>query len=75
LSDSGQADDLIVLISFVELRPPLDHALHAYAHCFGREGFDRGVLTKLVNLWPASRIDELMPWAWAAEHSTNKLAA
>src|SRR5882757_1250920 len=24
-------------------------------------------LTKLVNLWPASRIDELMPWAWTAE--------
>jgi hypothetical protein len=23
------------------------------------------VLTKLVNLWPASRIDELMPWAHA----------
>ena len=23
------------------------------------------VLTKLVNLWPAARIDELMPWAWA----------
>ena len=22
------------------------------------------VLTRLVNLWPASRIDELMPWAW-----------
>jgi len=22
------------------------------------------VLTKLVNLWPAARIDELMPWAW-----------
>jgi hypothetical protein len=33
------------------------------------------VLTKLVDLWPASRIDELMPWAWAAERSTNKLAA
>jgi transposase len=33
------------------------------------------VLTKLVNLWPASRIDELMPWAWAAEHSTKRLAA
>ena len=33
------------------------------------------VLTKLVNLWPAARIDELMPWAWAAERSTNKLAA
>ena len=24
------------------------------------------VLTKLVNLWPAARKDELMPWAWAA---------
>ena len=23
------------------------------------------VLTKLVNLWPASRLDELMPWAWS----------
>ena len=23
------------------------------------------VLTRLVNLWPESRIDELMPWAWA----------
>jgi transposase len=32
------------------------------------------VLTKLVNLWPASRLDELMPWAWAAERS-SKLAA
>ena len=33
------------------------------------------VLTKLVNLWPASRLDELMPWAWAAERSTDSLAA
>lgn len=24
------------------------------------------VLTKLVNRWPASRIEELMPWAWGA---------
>jgi transposase len=24
------------------------------------------VLVKLVNLWPASRVDELMPWAWGA---------
>jgi hypothetical protein len=23
------------------------------------------ILTKLVNRWPASRIDELMPWAHA----------
>jgi hypothetical protein len=33
------------------------------------------VLTKLVNLWAASRLDELMPWTWATERSTNKLAA
>jgi len=33
------------------------------------------VLTRLVNLWPASRIDELMPWAWAAQAAHNKLAA
>jgi hypothetical protein len=24
------------------------------------------VLEKLVNRWPASRIEELMPWAWGA---------
>lgn len=33
------------------------------------------VLTKLINLWPAWRLDELMPWAWAAERSSNSLAA
>jgi len=33
------------------------------------------VLTKLVNLWPAARIDELMPWAWAAGRAPDKLAA
>jgi transposase len=27
------------------------------------------VLTKLVNRWPASRIDELMPWAYTAKRS------
>ena len=27
-------------------------------------------LTKLVNLWPASRIDELMPWTYAKTAST-----
>jgi transposase len=26
-------------------------------------------LTKLVNLWPASRIDDLMPWAYAAKRA------
>jgi IS66 C-terminal element len=33
------------------------------------------VLTKLVNLWPASRLDELMPWTRPADRSTSKLAA
>jgi len=33
------------------------------------------VLTRLVNLWPASRIDELMPWAWAAQTADNQRAA
>jgi hypothetical protein len=33
------------------------------------------VLTKLVSLWPASRLDELMPWAWAAEPSARRRAA
>jgi hypothetical protein len=27
------------------------------------------VLTRLVNGWPNSRIDELMPWCWAADES------
>jgi transposase len=33
------------------------------------------VLTKLVNLWPAVRIDELMPWAWAGTESNSGRAA
>ena len=32
------------------------------------------VLTKPVNLWPASRLDQLMPWAWAAQRA-SRLAA
>jgi transposase len=39
------------------------------------QAYFTGVLTKLVNLWPASLIDELMPWASAAEHATNRQAA
>ena len=30
------------------------------------------VFARLVNLWPAARIDELMPWAWGA---ANRIAA
>src|SRR5262249_22752410 len=29
----------------------------------------------LIKLWPASRIDELTPWVWAAERSATQLAA
>ncbi len=28
------------------------------------------VLTRLVNGWPNSRIDELMPWRWAADENS-----
>ena len=44
-------------------------------HGIDPQAYFADVLTKLVNLWPASRIDELMPWTWAAERSTNSLAA
>jgi transposase len=33
------------------------------------------VLTRLVNLWPASRLDELMPWAWRAGTPLTQQAA
>lgn len=33
------------------------------------------VLTRLVNLWPAAQIDELMPWAWGSAESEDGLAA
>jgi len=32
-------------------------------------------LTRLVPLWPNDRLDELMPWAWAAERRQLKCAA
>jgi hypothetical protein len=34
-----------------------------------------GVLTRLVNLWSNNRLDELLPWAWAAAHRQQQLAA
>lgn len=33
------------------------------------------VLTRLVNLWPNERLDELLPWEWAAARRQIKLAA
>ena len=40
-------------------------------HGVDPQAYFADVLTKLVNLWPASRLDELMPWAWAARRSTD----
>ena len=45
-------------------------------HRVDPQAYIEDVLTKLVNLWPASRIDDLMPWAWArAQNSTERIAA
>ena len=33
------------------------------------------VLTKLINLWPAARIEELLPWAWTGADNSGGLAA
>jgi transposase len=37
-------------------------------HGVNPEAYLTDVLTKLVNNWPNSRLAELMPWAWAADH-------
>jgi transposase len=44
-------------------------------HGVDPQAYFTDVLTRLVNLWPASRLDELMPWAWAPARSTETLAA
>jgi hypothetical protein len=33
------------------------------------------LLNRLVNLWPAARLDELMPWAWTKANAPDRLAA
>ena len=32
-------------------------------------------LTRLVNLWPNNRLDELLPWAWSAARQQQQRAA
>jgi transposase len=45
-------------------------------HGVDPQAYFADVLVKLVNLWPASRIDELMPWAWArAQKGIDRIAA
>jgi transposase len=39
------------------------------------QAYIAGVLDRLVNLWPAARIDELLPWAWAKARASDRLAA
>jgi transposase len=39
------------------------------------QAYIAGVLDRLVNLWPASRLDELMPWAWSKASAPDRLAA
>jgi hypothetical protein len=43
-------------------------------HDVDPQAYFADVLTNLVNLWPASRLDELMYWTRAAERAANKLA-
>jgi transposase len=33
------------------------------------------ILTRLVNLWPNNRLDELLPWTWAAARQPQQRAA
>jgi transposase len=44
-------------------------------HDIDPQAYLADILTKLVNGWPNNRIDELMPWAWAAAQPQQKLAA
>jgi transposase len=44
-------------------------------HGVDPQAYFADVLTKLVKAGPASRLDELMSWAWAAQRSADRLAA
>jgi transposase len=47
----------------------------AKLHNIDPQAYLADILTKLVNGWPNNRIDELMPWAWAAAQQQQKIAA
>ena len=63
------------------ITPKTGSLFHAYSHETCKlndvepQAYIADVLDKLVNLWPASRIDELMPWAWAKASAPDRLAA
>ena len=39
------------------------------------QGYIADVLSRLVDLWPMNRLDELLPWAWAASRKELSRAA
>ena len=45
------------------------------ANCAGvdPEAYLSDVLTRRVNNWPNSRLAELTPWAWAAQHRSSSI--
>jgi hypothetical protein len=57
-SDEG-AENWALLASLIET---------CKLHGVDPEAYLSDVLTKLVNNWPNSRLAELTPWAWAAQH-------
>ena len=57
-SDEG-AENWAMLASLVET---------CKLHGVNPEAYLSDVLSKLVNNWPNSRLAELTPWAWAAQH-------
>jgi hypothetical protein len=44
-------------------------------HGIDAQAYLADVLTRLVNPWPNDRLDELLPWAWAADRKPEQLAA
>ena len=44
-------------------------------HGIDPEAYLADVLTRLVNLWPNNRLDELLPWAWDAARQPKQRAA
>lgn len=44
-------------------------------HGINPQAYLADVLTRLVNLWPNDRLDELTPWAWAAARQQLQRAA
>jgi hypothetical protein len=44
-------------------------------HRIDAQAYLADVITRLVNLWPNDRLDELLPWTWAAARKPKQLAA